>query len=55
MEVCAAIQGADIQRAMRLVDETAPMLLTKQPGLNFKLQCQHFMEMVIISAARVRD
>lgn len=45
-EVCAAIQDADIDRAIQLVEESAPMLLSKQPALKFKLQCQQFMEMV---------
>jgi len=46
-QVCAAIQDADIERAIRLVEPLAPLLLAKLPGLNFKLQCQRFMEMVI--------
>jgi len=45
-QVCAAIQDADIERAIRLVEPLAPLLLAKLPGLNFKLQCQRFMEMI---------
>lgn len=47
--VCDAILAADIDSAISVIDQSAPTLLLKQPGLNFKLRCQQFMEMVTAS------
>lgn len=50
-EVCEAILAADIEKAIAYIDHAAPTLLLKQPGLNFKLRCQQFMEMASCSSA----
>ena len=47
-DVCESILAADIERAIALIDQAAPTMLLKQPGLNFKLRCQQFMELVAL-------
>ena len=41
-----AIVTGDINLALDLIHQAAPNMLTKHHALNFRLQCQKFMELV---------